>query len=59
MEVLAGFALGLAASLHCGAMCGPLVVALYGGGPAAAGGARARRNPAGGRRCSCTTRAAR
>jgi hypothetical protein len=40
MEVLAGFALGLAASLHCGAMCGPLVVALYGGGPAAAGGAR-------------------
>ena len=30
IEVFAGLALGAAASLHCGAMCGPLVAALHG-----------------------------
>jgi sulfite exporter TauE/SafE len=30
-ELLAGLALGLAGSLHCAVMCGPLVAALHGG----------------------------
>jgi sulfite exporter TauE/SafE len=37
MEAFAGLALGIAASLHCGAMCGPLVIALHGGVLPAAG----------------------
>jgi hypothetical protein len=43
MEVFAGLALGLAASLHCGAMCGPLVVALHGGVSAGGRGGAAPR----------------
>ncbi|HRT58303.1 MAG TPA: sulfite exporter TauE/SafE family protein [Candidatus Paceibacterota bacterium] len=37
MDLWTGFALGLVGSLHCAGMCGPLALALPGGGAGAAG----------------------